>query len=239
MTTQICEWPIEWLRTTQSTFSLRSFNQFSTSPWSQRRSVYGPHAQVWTYDIVMAPQTRVLWQKMAALITSLDGQAGLVRIADVQRLVPQYDRAVVASSAAFSDATLFTDGTGWESGLLPPTVHLTAAADRGADFVVIGGLPVSTAAVLRRGDLFEIRPNGIAGTVPHLYMATIDGPTNAAGATGVKIRPRLRAGVAAGDMVVLRNPMGLFRLADEDQGALEVDIAGLGNFGLKLFEAIN
>lgn len=232
-------WPDDWYKAISSTFYLQSRSQSSNKPWLGGKSVYGPHAQLWVCKMTVSEQE---WdqrgQAMSAFFSRLDGQAGLMRIGHVARLMPQRDRVVATTSAAWSDGTFFTDGTGWETGPLPPTCYLTTAATRGDNYLVIGGLPASTTRCLRRGDLLEIRPNGSAGETPHLYEVQFDSPTDSSGYTGIEIRPRLRANVAAGDMVVLRNATSVFRVVDDDQGAVEITAPMRANFGFTLIEAI-
>jgi hypothetical protein len=94
-------------------------------------------------------------------------------------------------------------------------------------------------SALRAGDLLQIKPNGIPGTVPHLYKVMVGGDTNSSGEIGVQIEPGLRQGVAAGDVVSLRNPSTLFRLVDDGQGDIQVGGAGMGSTGLSFVEALD
>ena len=107
------------------------------------------------------------------------------------------------TSEPWSDDTFFDDGTGWRSGPLPSTVDLYEGAAARATSVVIEGLPANTARCLRRGDLFEIRRNGVADYTPSLHRVIRDCPTDATGKTRVDFVPPLRKGVAAHDMIVL------------------------------------
>lgn len=235
----IWQWPLEWLTASSARFNLRSFSQSTTSPWSQSRSVYGPHAQMWVCEMTMTPRVDTnVWRAMAGLLTQVGGVSGLLRVADVTRLRPQRDLEADLTVEAFSDGTFFDDGTGWTSGYLPEIVFLAEASARGADSAVIGGLPISSSRVLRRGDLFEIRPAGVYGTTPHLYMVMFDCPTDANGKTRAYFRPGLRSAVAAGDAVVLKNPQSVFRLADDEQGFLNITPPYVANFGFKLVEAV-
>lgn len=237
--TMIYEWPLDWYKATAATFYLQSRSQSSSRPWLGGKSVYGPHAQIWVCKMTISEQE---WdgrgQAMSAFFSRLDGQAGLMRIGHVARLIPQWDRVTATTVQPWSDGTFFDDGTGWESGTLPPLVHVAEAASRGARYIVVGGLPVSSSRVLRRGDLFEIRPNGVASESPNLYEVQFDAPTNSSGATGIEIRPALRQSIAAGDTIVLRNPTSVFRVVDDDQGAVEVTPPMRSNFGFTLVEAI-
>lgn len=236
--TEIYEFPREWYRFLKISFQLRSASQVSPRPWAGGNSIYGPHVQLWMPKLVASEIIGDGWQARDAFFSRLGGQAGLMRISDHSRAAPQYNLERAAIGEDFSDGFGFSDGTGFSSGMIPPTAHLIAAADRGASAIQIGGLPASTSRALRRGDLLEIRPNGIAGIVPHLYQVMVDGSTNAAGETGIEIRPRLRKSVASGDMVVLSYPTSVFHLIDDTQGEIELAAPFNANFGFSLIEAI-
>jgi hypothetical protein len=178
------------------------------------------------------------WPQMDAFFSRLGGQAGLIRMGDPSRTQPRYNRLLVPPFSTFTDGSAFTDGSGFASSLLPPTCFLASAANRGDNSVVIGGLPVSTANVLSRGDLFEVRPNGIPSATPNLYQIVVDGPTDSTGAAGVEIRPALRQGLSAGDMVVLDHPTSVFHLIDDNQAEMQITAPVLANFGFSLIEAI-
>lgn len=234
----IYEYPKEWYRFTTQSFPLRSRSQVSSRPWAGGNSAYGPHVQIWMPRFSAVVTEKYLWQKVSAFFSRLGGQAGLIRMGHGLRLRPQYNRAAAGASEDWSDGTGFTDGTGFADGLLPPTAFILTAVARGETFVQIGGLPASIPDALRRGDLLEFRPNGIADGVPRLHEVMVNGSTNADGETGVEIRPALRGGLAAGDMVVTENPMSTFHLVDDEQGDVEMSLASQGTFGFSLIEAI-
>jgi hypothetical protein len=236
--TDIYDYPREWWRFTTVAFQLRSSSQISARPWAGGNSIYGPHVQVWMPKLTASIQDIDVWPLMDAFFSRVGGQAGLIRMGDPSRTSPRYNRALTPSSAAWSDGTTFTDGSGFASSLLPPTCFLSSAANRGDKSVVIGGLPVSTANVLARGDLFEIRPNGIPSATPNLYQIMVDGPTNSSGQAGVEIRPALRMGVSAGDMIVLDHPTSVFHLIDDQQAEMQITVPVIANFGFSLIEAI-
>jgi hypothetical protein len=181
-----------------------------------------------------------VWPDISAFFSQLGGQAGLLRIGDPSRSECRYnrERRREASQQWFSDGTKFTDGTGWLDGMMPTAGHLTAPAERGDTFVLIGGLLQSTLGALRSGDLIEFRPNGIADGVPRLHEIVRQANTDADGKTGIQFRPALRAGLAAGDMVVLEYPTSVFHLIDDGQGEIEITPPLLANFGFSLVEAI-
>lgn len=221
-------------------FTLRSMSQAAALPWSGAgASISGPHTQLWLSEVTMAPMRDPDLQDMDALLTSLKGRSNVLRMSNALRLAPWYDRNITPTVSTWSDGSLFTEGTGFANGYLPPDVYVHSAAVRGANYIVLGGFPASTSAVIRRGDLLQIKPNGIAGTVPHLYKAAHSNSSDASGLVGIEISPRLRAGIAAGDQVGLRYPSTLFRLIDDGQGDIEVADGGIGNFGFSLVEALD
>lgn len=236
--TDIREYPREWYQFSQLTFQLRSSSQISPRPWAGGNSIYGPHAQIWMPKLTVSIQDEHTWPAMSAFFSRLGGQSGLLRIGDASRLQPQYNRVLASSFTLFSDGTGFTDGTGFQDGLLPPQVYLIAPARRGDKSVMIGGLPASITAALRPGDLIEFRPNGIADGVPRLHEIMVTGNTDSSGNTGVEIRPPLRAGLAAGDMVVLNYATSVFHLIDDTQAEMQITPPLLANFGFSLIEAI-
>lgn len=237
--TDVWEWPSEWHRFTSWSFQLKKISIAAPHRWTGAVSAYGPVAQLWTAKMTMATQEwDVDGQAMSAFFDRLGGQGGLMRIGDPARRKPLRDRGIAVASESWSDATLFSDGTGWESGMLSPTVHLDAAASSGDTHIVVAGLPVSEAAVLRAGDLIELRAGGVASVTPNLYTLVRDAPTDETGATALEIRPPLRQGFAEGDMVVLSDPKSVFRLIDDGQGAAELSLPRHSAMGFSLIEAI-
>lgn len=236
--TEIYTYPVEWYQFTQISFQLRSSSQVSARPWAGGNSIYGPHVQLFMPKLTVTTQDVDTWPAMDAFFSRLGGQAGLLRIGDVSRLTPQYNRSLAASVSLFSDGTSFTDGTGFVSGLLPSTCFIGAAASRGDKYAVISGLPASISRAMRRGDLFEVRPNGIASVCPNLYQVMVDGSTDTSGNVGVEIRPGLRMDLADGDMVVLNTPTSVFHLIDDSQAEMTITPPLLSDFGFSLIEAI-
>lgn len=238
----IYEWPADWYRAVSASFFLSSRNQTFQSPWSGRKSVYGPHSQFWMCKMTLMTlrefESPKMWE-VSAFFSRLDGQNGLLRIGAIMRMDSQYNLQQAAQSQAWSDGTIFTDGTGWQSNLLPPTAFVAAVANSGDKNLVIGGLPASVAQAIRPGDLFEVRPNGVSSETPNLYEVQVGGSTDANGKIGVEVRPRLRMNFAVGDTIVLKNATSVFHVVDDNQG--EIQITGNpinGNLGFTLIEAL-
>jgi hypothetical protein len=194
---------------------------------------------MWSCELAMAPQADPVWQQIEAWFHRLDGQAGNIRIGDPWRREPYINRLQAASTATFSDGTSFSDGTGFAEGYLPPFCTAYAAASKGASFITLAGLPASLSAAVTRGDPFEIRPNGIAAEFPHFYQFMHDNGTDSQGRAGVEIRPRLRAGIAAGDMIVLKDATCVMHIADDSQGRATVGLPRIGALSFSLIEALD
>lgn len=241
-TPTVYEWPHEWYQyiITQS-MNVRSASLTASRAYIGAVGVKGPHAQFWLNNVTLAPIIDPLRQDMAAFFARLGGQSGLLRISDATRLEPWHDRdpSLTLTTEEFTDSTEFTDGTGFASGYLPPEVFVYQAANRGDNYFVLGGFPASTANVLRRGDLIQIKPGGVPGTFPHLYQAMYGGSSDSSGRVGVEISPRLRAGIAAGDAASLRYPSSVFRFVDDTQAEFQMSTNRLGSAGFQLVEALD
>lgn len=237
--TTVYTFPQSWYEkvTTNSSFYLRPRSLSASRPWLGGDSVYGPHAQPWVCSITLPKRTSDIWMPMSAFFSRTDGRAGLIRIGDPARLRLQYDREVATGSVPFSDGTFFADDSGWEDGPLPATLTIAAAASRGDNSVVLGGLPVSRSRILRRGDLFEVMPAGIQTAFPNLYEAMADCDSDSAGKTGVEIRPRLRMDLAVIDVVSVRGATSVFQCVDDDQGKVSVSAPLFGEMTFSLIEA--
>lgn len=238
MTVSIYEFPSDWYQYVVSRrFRAMPASQVSPRPWSGGRNVSGPHAKWWTATITFAPLQDPLRQDVEAFFSRLDGQAQVLRMADPSRLYAWRNR--LNGDGTFSDGATFSDGSSFTINDLPAEVIVTAAAARGAHSISLGGFDVSSVNMLRRGDLLQIKPSGVAGTIPHLYEVMVGGDTDASGEISVEISPRLRAGIAVNDTVNLDTPATLFRLTDDTQGEMQVDGAGIGSLGFTAVEALD
>jgi len=237
--TPVYEFPLDWYQFASATFRIQSSSLVSNRPFLRGKNVKGPYAALWVAEFSLTPQQDPQRQEIAAFFSRLDGQAGLLRIGDPSRLQPWHDRGLTASLEAWSDSSTWSDGTLWASGYLPPDVYVQAAAAKGDNFIVLGGLPASLSNCFRRGDLLQLKPNGIPGSSPSLHEIQVGGATNSSGQIGVEIRPRLRQNFVLGDQATLRNATSVFRLVDDDQGVMSITPPVLGSGGFKLVEALD
>lgn len=238
MTQPIYEWPAAYVARTRA-FHLAATNILSVGYMTQVTNAF-PVAQTWRTKVIFPAKTPEGWREMDGIIARLKGMNGLIRMEDPARVQPLYNEQVSLTTESFDDGTLWEDSTGWSSGMLPPHVAVGEAEAVGANSVVLS-FPsgfMNVAAVLRPGDLLEIRPGGVPATHGHLYIATFTANTDALGKTRVYFEPGLRAAVAMGDMAVLSHAKTVFRLASDEDGEMEVDEARHGRLGLTLIEAL-
>lgn len=204
---------------------------------------YGPQVQAWTakltFPTMKADSDRMSWREVQAFVSRLKGISGMLRIVDYHRMKTAYDQySVDPAEQNWSDGTPFSDGHGWVDGFLPPHIEAEEAAEEGATSLVVRGLPENLDKPLRMGDLFEVRPNGIPATHGHLYECVANVKTDANGKTRLYFEPPLRKGVAAGDMIVIRYPTGVFRLSSDQEGIVSRGPVNLGDMGFALSEVL-
>ena len=231
--------PTSWYKFVSRRFPLTTASQVTPLPLLSIRKRARGAAQIWSCQLTMAVRPDPTWQEIEAFFHRLDGQVGNIRIGDPWRRKPWHNRNLAATITGFSDGTEFSDGTGFADGFLPPFCTAYAAASRGASFVVLAGLPASVSSALMRGDLIEHRPNGIHAEFPALYEVMHGNATDSSGRAGVEIRPRLHAGVAAGDQFVLQDATTVMHIADDSQGAAEIGLPAIGSIGFSLIEALD
>lgn len=241
---QIYTWPREWHKFISSQFNLRTVAMRSEGPLTPRRNARFVY-QVWTVQVASKSEVGPsVWAPKEAFFARLDGEVGKFRFSDTLRCQPAYNRRRNKfPQEPWSDNTLWSDGTGWlNAGYIPPSGELDAPALADSNHLVIRGLPPGIERdALQPGDLLEIRPNGIATETSNLYEVVRGSGTDVAdgsspgGRAGVEIRPRLRQNFAAGDLVVLHHPQGVFQLTDPDQGQMFRD-ANLGSFAFTAME---
>lgn len=237
---RVHHFPEEWHRFASANFDLKSSNLRSQSVWNGRQSVYGPHAQLWRGMVTLVTHRAEDHAAISSFYDEIGGSAGLIAMRHPTRTRPLYDVEQNGGSENFSDATNFTDGTGFQTGFLPAIIRAESAAERGERSFIVGGdgMPVSTARVLRKGDVFHIERNGIFEHIPSFHRVSRDAPTNADGETLIEFYPSLRKGVAIGDQIVLRNAKCVFRMIDDDQGEMNIAPPDIGDSGFTLIEAL-
>lgn len=235
---EVIDWPRDWWGVVSCEFGLMPRSLTSQSPWTATQSVYGPHVQYWQAKLKFPVMTSDELATREAIIESLGGQSGLLRMGHPFRMSPLFNSDVDESPSGYSDGTFFDDGSGWANGYLPSTITVWEEADHGGDSVVVTGLPALTNRPLRRGDLVEFRRNGIADLTPSLHRIKRDASTDSSGTTRIEIMPTLRKQLAVGDMCVLDFPTTVFRLMSNDTGFVQRDLSYTGNFEIDLMEAI-
>lgn len=234
--TEIITWPRGDWGAIQRRFHLMPRSLIAEQPSTGVVSAYGPLSHLWVCDFTGPPKSERDWRRQTAVFSRLAGRTRLLRMGDPERTKPYYNVLNAPTEQAFSDATLFSDGTGWVEGLMSPTAVIGEAAEAEQEDLLVTGLPASLSPALYAGDLLEVQPNGVAARFGQLYEVYQDAPTDASGQTRVSINPALRKAVAAGDKVVLDHPTSVFRAVDDEQGIVETRPPSIGQLGFRLIE---
>lgn len=166
------------------------------------------------------------------------GRARKFRMYDPVRLAPGFDLEVSPTQQPWSDATYWSDGTGFVDGYLPPRVAIDEPARSGVESVVVRNLPASTARVLRPGDRIEVQRNGVPEGFSQYHEVVHMARSNSSGKTRLEFVPGLRASVAPGDSVVLRFPRGVFRFATDEEGRMRFNAPRFGRTGFSVVEVL-
>ena len=237
--TVIYHFPAELVHCARATFRPGRRTLNSSNPWTAFDRVQGPVDERWIAEITRATEDKAEWKQFEGFMMRVNGMAGFFSFPDPS--LPYPHGAAAGGNpenggtvlAEFDDATTFDDGTKFEEGATFGTV--AQAAPAGANYLKIGGLVASQAISLAAGDKFSIILPGQNHGFLHAVVADV--PSNSAGEALPSIWPRLRRPVAVDNIIQLVRPRGVFRLVQDDSGAVERDIAGHGVSGLSIIEA--
>lgn len=234
----VYEYPREWYKFTASKFQLRQAALGYRPAFRPTQKTSRLIEQYFAADFVQKPELGPSkWQGKEAFFAMLEGEVNCLRISDPLRCAPLYNRVAANKPVPqpFDDGTYFTDGTGWVDGAVPEYATVAVAATRGDEWLVIGGLPESIQHLLNPGDLLEIRPDGLQSETSMLHEICTLGSTDEDGKSAVKIRPRVRSNIIAGDQVVFAYPQAVMKLIDAEQGMLSRD-SNYASFGFACAE---
>lgn len=235
------EWPREFRGSVENQFYPQVSSLYSESPLSQQDSYYGPQVVRFICKMVLPPMRGPKWREISGFLASLRGPNKTVRLVDYHRMRCGYDVAVTPTVANWSDDSTWNDGSGWSHGFLPPFVTVDEAAVAARDSLVVR-FPsdyVNLENVFRPGDLVEVRPNGSKSWFAHLYEISRTSRLGPDARTRIYFEPGLRAGVRAGDMLVLRYPASVFKLAHGQDATINRTAPGnIGTVGLTFRECL-
>lgn len=234
-------WPFDSLPEMRS-FRLRAFNISALASQTQELIPGGLMVQRFEAKLTMPDMEEERWRDHDGLFAALRGTDGKIRLWDHARTEPYYNQEVARATSLWDDSSSWDGGAGWENGTLPPYVTIGETCSRGVDNVLLTGFPPSLSGVLRRGDLFEVRPNGIPAEHGHLYVVARRANSNSTGEARVYFNAGFRKGVRPGDQVVIggggEKPQSVFRLASDDEGDIQAQGAMFGSFGVSFIEVL-
>lgn len=243
-------WPESLLRSTSTTFALGSLNgQVQPVFLAAARVFSEPFDRRWVVSITSPPMpeleewkagalVRPSWREVEGRIAALRGMSRGIRIYDPENTQPAYNLEQAGNLSNWSDGRTWSDGRQWLAGFLPPFLTVDEVAPAGATEIVVRGLPSNVARVLRWGDRFELRPNGIPQQFGCLHMIEGDWRSNSDGKARISFGAGLHIGANIGDMVLLKRPTVVASLLDDKQGIVTRDAARNGNWGFSLIERL-
>ena len=204
-------WP-ELLRPSRLVFYLQHNTLRFVSPVTRATQVMRREGARWVAEASFEPLNPARAGLLEGLLAALAGSVNTVRIWDWRREFrtgdPRSQGDVPSGPYSFSDATIFTDGTGLVVGSGNPA--LAAGAPRGALSIITAGWWPGMVAV-GAGDHI-----GLGG---RLYMATETVVASGAGTATIPIAPPLREAMLVSAPLVLTKPSVPMRLVSDDEAA--------------------
>jgi hypothetical protein len=204
-------WP-DTLRPSRLVFYLQHNTTRFVSPVTRATQVLRREGARWVAQATFDPLPPARAGELEGLLAALAGSVNTVRIPDWRREFrtgdPRSAGQVPVGPYSFSDATIFTDGTGMVVGSGHPA--LSAGAPRGALAIQTAGWWPNAIAV-GAGDLI-----GLAG---RLYIAHEAVTASGAGTATIPISPPLREALLANQPLVLTKPTVPMRLVSDDEAA--------------------
>ncbi|WP_343711913.1 hypothetical protein [Inquilinus sp.] len=187
-----------------------------------REQVVGSGLGRWVATLTVPLNTPAKIRAMRSLLAKLDGRSNGVRVGPCDcrngnRLVP------IIGGIPYGDQSLHTDGAGFMQGGIAPVIAAPAAAG-------------STQITIQNGSTqLPVLEGSFLGVGGYLYVVVGVTP-NPDETTGLDIRPKLRTAVSEDDPVEWCKARAPMRLAADDSGAFEVQLARMGTATLDLVE---
>ncbi|WP_225768503.1 hypothetical protein [Inquilinus sp. Marseille-Q2685] len=217
----IYDWP-QVLVANAETFRIDARTRSGGETLSGREQAVGSGLGRWVAQLTVPLHTPAKIRAMRSLLARLDGRANAVRVGPCDcrngnRLIP------VTGGIPYGDRALHSDGTGFRQGGAAPAIAAAPSAD-GLQIRILNG---STVLPVLEGSFLGIRG----------YLYVVVGVSPKPGEeTLLDIRPRLRTAVADGDAVEWCRARAPMRLAADDGGAFELQLARTGTATLDLVE---
>lgn len=176
----------------------------------------------WVAQLTVPLHTPAKIRTMRSLLARLEGRTNAVRVGPCDcrngnRL------AAVTGDIRYSDRSRHDDGTGFEQGGLAPIIVAEAQAGETSIRIANGStlLPVLEGSFLGLGGFLHV----VVGVTPKPGEETV-----------LEIRPKLRAKAGENAPIEWRRPRAPMRLAADDSGAFELQLARSGTATLDLVE---
>lgn len=216
--------PVEAHRSSEPSFYLGYRALSSSNPWTQYVDTSSPTDERWIATLNIVGQAGAAADDFEALIRRVRGASGFLSVFNPSRRWPRGTATglVKGATTRFDDGTTFDDGSEFQDGIASCVV--AAAAQRGANYVRLAGLIPDQAVGFATGDMLSI--SVFSTDTGYLHAVDASAPTNASGQATVRISPALRAPISPGAFVRLKDPRGVFRIADAENVGGPREFAG-------------
>jgi len=216
---------------------LRAVNAVATSqsPFTYKQQIVAHGGQRWEASIAVASNIRRdLAAPWKAFLTALKGQQGTFLLSDPDYATPRGDGTgtPLVNNGSTINAGSFVVGTRYEIATVGTTNWVSIGAETGSvgeQFVatgagsgtgtatacqtgatlVIDGATADTTGWLKAGDYIQLG----SGSSATLHTILIDADSDGSGNVTLEIWPDLRRSPSDNSAVVVNNPKGVFRLA--------------------------
>ncbi len=212
-------WPSDLFPVVRSRFYVAPHSRTYMSPLNRASLSDRLAGERWVGDIELASMDEATQRQLQAFLSRLDGPSGRVYMGPTGvggYAGPRGTAITSTATAAFSDTSSFSDGSRFSESRGAGTVFATAS--RGNDGLTVAGLIAN--GTIEPGDIIQVG-DPFLRTPCQLLECIEPARANNLGRSRLSIRPRLRADVSAGTPVIFINPRGVFRLADDDQNAVD------------------
>lgn len=219
---------------TDSVLRIRTSNARSESPFSFSEQVYSWAGQRWEIEVQLPRMLRDQAEIYHCFLMKLKGRKGTFTM-----FVPsaQTARGVYSQTESIHITTESGDKITTESGdhiIISYGNIVVNGANQTGDTLNVDGFKANTTSVLRCGDFFQLG----TGTNTRLYKILDDVNSDANGAATLNIVPDLREAPLDNQQVILNNPKGLFRLA-ENKIDMPSDYVNTFTLGFVAVEALD
>ena len=171
-----------------SNWNLSPLIGVSESPFTGAQQVYEHDYALWTATLSLPPMLRAQAGDWTAFFMKLHGRRGTFLLSDPDAKSPR--------------------------GSITGSVTVSSPISVGDFTIALATSNNSATGIFKAGDYIQLG----SGASAKLYMIVDDADSNSSGVVVVNVEPKIKTAASAGATVVYSNPVGLFRMENNDLG---------------------